>query len=99
TLALISGFLIYGIAIAASLGGLGSLYAQLRGAIGGVQRVFELLDTEPSVQDAPSAVALADSQGQIAFQNVSFSYDSSVPVLQNVSLELQAGEIVALVGP
>jgi subfamily B ATP-binding cassette protein MsbA len=99
TLALISGFLIYGIAIAASLGGLGSLYAQLRGAIGGVQRVFELLDTNASVRDAPNAVALPESQGRITFQQVSFGYEASVPVLQDVSLELQAGEIVALVGP
>ncbi len=99
TLALISGFLIYGIAIAASLGGLGSLYAQLRGAIGGVQRVFELLDTRASVQDAPNAAVLPASQGRITFQNVSFSYEASVPVIQDVSLELQAGEILALVGP
>jgi subfamily B ATP-binding cassette protein MsbA len=99
TLALISGFLIYGIAIAASLGGLGGLYAQLRSAVGGVRRVFELLDTTPSVQDAPDAAVLPASQGRITFQHVSFSYEASVPVLQDVSLELPAGEILALVGP
>ncbi|HEU5101468.1 MAG TPA: ATP-binding cassette domain-containing protein, partial [Roseiflexaceae bacterium] len=99
TVALISGFLIYGIAIAASLGGLAGLYAQLRAAIGGVQRVFELLDTQPTVQDAPGAKALPASQGRITFQNVSFSYEASAPVLRDVSLELRAGEILALVGP
>ena len=99
TVALISGFLIYGITIAASLGGLAGLYAQLRAALGGVQRVFELLDTQPSVRDTPGAKALPDSQGRITFQNVSFSYEDSVPVLRDVSLELRAGEILALVGP
>ena len=99
TLPLISGFLIYGIAIAASLGGMGSLYAQLRAAIGGVQRVFDLLDTTASVQDAPNAAVLPTSQGRITFQNVSFGYEASVPVIQDVSLELRAGEILALVGP
>jgi ATP-binding cassette, subfamily B, bacterial MsbA len=99
TLALISGFLIYGIAIAASLGGMGGLYAQLRAAVGGVRRVFELLDTTPSVQDAADATVLPVSQGQITFQHVSFSYEASVPVLQDISLELPAGEILALVGP
>jgi ATP-binding cassette, subfamily B, bacterial MsbA len=99
TLALISGFLIYGITIAASLGGLGGLYAQLRAAVGGVQRVFELLDTRPSVHDAPGAAVLPASQGQIVFENVSFDYESGVPVLRDISLEIRAGEILALVGP
>jgi ATP-binding cassette, subfamily B, bacterial MsbA len=99
TLAMITGFLMYGISIAASLAGMASLYAQLRSAIGGVQRVFEILDTTPSIQDEPNAVIMPAAQGQIHFENVSFTYDGEAPVLQNVSLDVQAGEILALVGP
>ncbi|MBK9712854.1 MAG: ABC transporter ATP-binding protein [Kouleothrix sp.] len=99
SVAMISGFLIYGITIAASLGGLSGLYGQLRVAVGGVRRVFELLDTSPTVQDAPEAAVLPASRGQISLRDVSFSYESGVPVLQSVSLDVQAGEILALVGP
>jgi subfamily B ATP-binding cassette protein MsbA len=99
TLAMITGFLMYGISIAGSLGGLGGLYAQLRAAIGGVQRVFEILDTKPSVLDLPDANELPPVRGQINFENVSFTYDGKAPVLQNISLEVKAGEILALVGP
>src|SRR5215212_9282422 len=99
TLAMITGFLMYGISIAASLGGMASLYAQLRSAIGGVQRVFEILDTTPSIQDEPNAAIMPAARGQIRFENVSFTYDGEAPVLQNVSLDVQAGEILALVGP
>lgn len=99
TLALITGFLMYFIAIAASLGGLAGLYGQLRAAMGGVQRVFEIIDTKPSVQDAPNAVALPVSKGRITFQDVSFSYEDPVPVIQGISLDIQPGEILALVGP
>jgi subfamily B ATP-binding cassette protein MsbA len=100
TLAMITGFLMYGITIAASLGGLAGLYAQLRAALGGVQRVFEIMDTEPSVQDAPAAKTLPPLvQGRITFQDVSFSYENDVPVIQNVSIDIQPGEILALVGP
>ncbi len=99
TLAMITGFLMYGISIAASLGGMAGLYAQLRSAIGGVQRVFEILDTSPSVQDEPHAAVMPPARGQISFENVSFTYDGEAPVLKNVSLDVKAGEILALVGP
>ena len=64
TLALITGFLMYFITIAASLGGLAGLYGQLRAAIGGVRRVFEIIDTRSSVQDAPDATTPAGQPGQ-----------------------------------
>ena len=99
TLAMITGFLMYFITIAGSLGGLANLYGQLRAAMGGVQRVFEILDTKPSVHDAPNAIALPVSKGKINFQNVSFSYEDNAPVIQDVSLDVQPGEILALVGP
>jgi subfamily B ATP-binding cassette protein MsbA len=99
SLAMITGFLIYGISIAGSLGGLGGLYAQLSAAIGGVKRVFELLDTKPSVVDTPGAQAIPSSKGHITFQDVSFSYDKEADVLFDVSLDIHEGEILALVGP
>jgi subfamily B ATP-binding cassette protein MsbA len=81
TLAMITGFLMYGIPIAASLGRLGGLYAQLSAAIGGVQRVFEILDTPPSVLDAPDAGRLPAARGRIIFENVSFTSMAKPPFL------------------
>jgi subfamily B ATP-binding cassette protein MsbA len=71
----ISGFLIYAISIAASLGQLSSLYGQFREAVGAVRRVFEILDTPPTVIDAPGAPDLPSVAGAIAFEEVSFTYD------------------------
>ncbi len=98
-LAMITGFLIYGISIATSLGGLGGLYGQFSQALGGVQRVFELLDTRPTIEDAPNAVALPPVKGEITFENVSFRYTKETPVLEGIDLDIRAGEILALVGP
>ncbi len=99
TLAAIAGFLIYGISIAASLGGLSGLYGQLRSAIGGVQRVFEILDTQATIKDAPDAIAVQEVSGEIRLDQVSFQYEAEAPVLRDISLTVQAGEILALVGP
>ena len=99
TLPMITGFLIYALTIAMSLGGLAGLYGQVRAALGGVQRVFELLDLKPTVIDAPDAVALPASRGRITFDDVAFSYDPRTPVLQGIALDVAPGEILALVGP
>ena len=95
----ISGFLIYAITIAASLGGLSGLYGQFREALGAVQRVFEILDTLPGVADAPQAASLPAIDGAITFTDVSFGYESNVAVINRISLAIAPGEIVALVGP
>ncbi|MGC4052471.1 MAG: ABC transporter ATP-binding protein [Paludibaculum sp.] len=99
SLAMINGFLMYGIMIAGSLGGLAGLYAQFRAAIGGVQRVFEILDLHPTVQDTPHAVALNNVEGHLRFDNVTFQYEPNVPVIRGITLDIQPGEILALVGP
>lgn len=99
TLPIISSFLIYGVSIAANLGGLAGFYAELRSTLGGVRRVFEALDTQSTVLDAPDAIAIGTASGQIKFDRVSFAYEDGIEVLRDISFEVSAGEIVALVGP
>ena len=119
-------FLVYGINIVASLGAFTSLYTQIQEALGASRRIFELLDEEPEIRDAPGAHSLTHVQGRITFDHVSFSYPgaagaSTSParrrsssgdagplqdgaagtdrVLHDIALEIQPGEVLALVGP
>ncbi len=69
-------------------------------ALVGAGRVYEILDLPVERADKPGAVALNNVRGHIAFEQVTFAYSSDeAPVLDNLSVEFQAGEIVALVGP
>jgi ATP-binding cassette, subfamily B, bacterial MsbA len=99
TLAMISGFLMYGIAVAGGLAALAGVYGQFRGAIGGVQRIFEILDTQPAVRDAAGAIAMPPLTGRIEFDDVSFQYEANAPVLRGITMDIEPGEILALVGP
>lgn len=96
--ATISGFIIYAITIAANLAQLSGLYSQFREALGAVQRVFEILDTQPTVSDMPGAAVLPHIRGAISFDHVCFAYEQAA-VLHDISLDIKPGEIVALVGP
>lgn len=67
--------------------------------ITGFDRIMEILETEPDIQDAAHAIKLTDVQGNIEFQNVSFRYKEGYgDVLTNLSLHIKAGEYIALVG-
>ena len=65
----------------------------------GLSRFVGIMRMEPTVQDKPDAVQLKDVQGAITVQDVSFAYDGDLEVLRNVSLEVEPGETVAIVGP
>jgi len=67
--------------------------------IAGFKRFTDMLETEPDVADAPDAVDVGHLEGNINFQDVSFSYEGKENVLNNINLTIRAGETVALVGP
>jgi len=78
---------------------LANLNANLQEGLAATQRVFGILDTEPRIVSEPGAPALAVNGGEITFDDVSFSYDTGTAALNGVSLNVPAGNTVALVGP
>lgn len=65
----------------------------------GFQRFMDILDVHPDIEDAPGAIELKHVEGNIEFRNVTFKYkEDRNPVLKNISLDIRAGEYVALVG-
>lgn len=78
--------------------GLTRHYAGLRQALGAFRRIRALLEEPPGLQETPGAVALPPIAGRVCFKNVSFAYAPGQWALRNLSLEVEPGERVALVG-
>lgn len=68
-------------------------------AVAGFRRFCEILDTEPDIVDKPDAIELRHAEGAIDFDDVCFSYDGETPVLNHLTLHVDPGQTVALVGP
>ena len=65
----------------------------------GFKRFTQIMDETPEIIDAPGSIELSDVRGEIAFENVSFSYDDQEHVLKGIDLRIEAGKTLALVGP
>ena len=78
---------------------LSQLYTTLQAAMAGGERVIEILDQTPAVADASDGRTLPAIAGRIELRNVSFAYTPGTPVLREVSLTVEVGQTVALVGP
>ncbi len=78
---------------------LAGLNANLQEGLAAAQRVFAVLDIEPTISDRPGAKPLAVRGGEIRFTDVAFTYDGTTPALDGADLVVPAGKTVALVGP
>lgn len=78
---------------------LAAFVEQFMQGMAGFQRFVELMRVEPEIQDAPDAREMPSVRGEIAVEDVTFSYDDKIPVLEHVSLRVAPGETVAVVGP
>ncbi|MEO8879782.1 MAG: ABC transporter transmembrane domain-containing protein [Gemmatimonadaceae bacterium] len=94
-------FLFYAFFVAAAVGALGQLFGAYQEAIGAARRVFDLLETKPTIADATGTVVLPmPVRGDVRLEGVTFRYGADLPdVLHDVSFTIAPGEIVALVGP
>jgi ATP-binding cassette, subfamily B, bacterial MsbA len=78
---------------------LANLNASLQEGLAAAQRIFEVIDVEPTIRDRPGARPLRISGGEIRFDNVSFGYVPGAVAIDGISLTIPAGRTVALVGP
>ena len=78
---------------------LSNFYTQIITNLAAAERVFEIMDTESSISDAPEALPLPPIEGRVTFSHVDFSYEDDVKILDDVSFDIKPGETIALVGP
>lgn len=78
---------------------LASTYGNIQEGLAAAKRIFQVLDTPPTVTECEGAITIREFKEAIRFRNVSFSYDGGVPVLNNIDAEIKKGRVIALVGP
>jgi ATP-binding cassette subfamily B multidrug efflux pump len=94
----IAAFINYAGRLGRPLNQIAQLFTSIQSALAGAERVFELMDESPEL-DAADARPLVHTSGEVTFDRVCFGYDAGVPVLKEVSLHAQPGQMIALVGP
>jgi ATP-binding cassette subfamily B multidrug efflux pump len=99
TLGVVVAFLAYVTRFFQPIQELSQLYTTMQAAMAGGERVVDLLDTEPEVQDPPGAAEMPPIAGRVELRDVSFSYRGDTRVLHHINLTIEPGQTVALVGP
>jgi ATP-binding cassette, subfamily B, heavy metal transporter len=78
---------------------MGMVYREIKQAIIDIEKMFEVLEREPEIEDVADAKPLLVTAGNVRFEDVRFSYDAERPILKGLSFEVPAGKTVAIVGP
>ena len=91
-------FVMYVTVLQMPIRGLGWMVMMVPRAATAGMRIFEILDQESEVNDRPGAAAVENPRGHLRFRGVSFAYDPRSPVLNEIEIEAQPGELIALLG-
>ena len=95
---LVVSFLGYSRQLGRPLNSIAALFSSIQQAVAGAERLFDILDETEMPQDVPDAISPRKVRGEVAFEDVSFSYEPGKPVLEHVSFRVKAGEVIAFVG-
>ncbi|CKH72186.1 multidrug ABC transporter ATPase/permease [Streptococcus pneumoniae] len=99
TVGVIAAFINYSRQFSRPLSQFATLMNTIQAAVAGGERVFEIMDEVPEIQNKKDAFVVQNLQGHVALENVSFGYAENKTILKEVSLKAQPGETIALVGP
>lgn len=99
TVGIIAAFVTYSRQFFRPINQLSNLLNTFQSAIAGAERVFEIMDELPDMQDQATALDIQSLKGDVEFSHVHFSYEKEEPILKDISFQVKAGEKVALVGP
>lgn len=99
TIGTFAQFLTIGFYVSSNVKKMSRLNIVYHQTMAGVERIFEVLDEPPDINDSPDAVDIGDIEGLVEFRDVSFSYQTGEQVLNDVSFTMEPGKVVAIVGP
>ncbi|MCR3761851.1 ABC transporter ATP-binding protein/permease [Clostridium felsineum] len=95
----ISSFLTYSTQFSQPINNVTGVATQLQAAIASAERVFSILDEIPEKSDSEKTEVLKKCEGNVQFNNVSFSYNKKQPLVENFSVDIKKGSTIAIVGP
>ncbi|AQR96373.1 ABC transporter ATP-binding protein [Clostridium saccharoperbutylacetonicum] len=95
----ISSFLAYSTQFSQPINNITSVATQLQAAIASCERIFYIIDEVPEKADSDNAEKIESCEGNVKFENVSFSYDKKVSLIEDFSVDIKKGSTIAIVGP
>ena len=99
TLGQVSSFILYSRKFAGPINEVANIMNEIFSALSAAERIFSFLDQKEEAPDKEGALSITEGKGKVNVENVSFSYDGKREILHDVSLSLEKGKIIAIVGP
>ncbi len=99
SIGLISAFILYAKQFFEPIRQLSNIYNMLQSALAGAERFFQIIDTDDMISEPEHPVTAEEARGDVAFEQVDFSYVTGTPVLEQIAFSASSGSVTAIVGP